>query len=232
MAIQSEAILLLLNWADVVVFAPSSGGGGIHDYKETYLENLKFVLTQIHKNEISLQKFILVGSTGVYPRKQEGVWFEGALIPIENPRQEILLETEKTLIESGLDYAILRCGGIYGEGRGNFSRIVEVGKMLSSELTDQFYPLINQDDICGVMRRVIEAGFSRTYNLVDDSGLTRRQLYSWIAEEAGIPVENDGEAPPLPGRQIPNTKLKNELGYVFRSPRVTDYLKNRLVRKK
>ncbi|HSG06559.1 MAG TPA: NAD(P)H-binding protein [Nitrospiria bacterium] len=227
MAIQSEALVPLLDWAEVVVFCPSSGGGELDIYKQTYLENIRFTIDKIQKQAISIRQFVLIGSTGVYPKNRGGVWTEQAVIPDESPRQEILNATEKVLIESGLNFAILRCGGIYGEGRGNFGRILKAGRILSSEMTEQFYPLINQEDICGAISRVIESGGGGIFNLVDDSGLTRKQLFNWISENAGIPIEKDGTAPELPGRSIPNEKLKRELGLTFRSPTVTDFLEKR-----
>lgn len=231
--IQSEALIPLLKWADVVIFSPSSGGRNLDEYRQTYLENLKSVIRWIHAHSIPIRLFILIGSTGVYPKERDGIWTEEGRVPAESPRQEILLSTEQTLIESDLNYVILRCGGLYGEGRANFGQIRRAGKILSSEMTGQFFPLIHQDDVCGVIHRVIASDCRRTvYNLVDDSNLSRGDLYAWIANETGIQVEDDGPAPPLPDRSIPNKKLKRELNYEFQRPSVTNFLKNHLSSKK
>lgn len=226
MPIQSEALVPHLKWSEIVIFSPSSGGGDLDQYKDAYLGNLSYVIGRIRAHAVPVRSFILIGSTGVYPKERGGTWTEETPIPSETPRQEILLTTERPLIESGLPYVILRCGGLYGEGRGNFRRIIQAGRIRSSEMTEQFLPLVHQDDVCGVVHRVIESGQQGAiYNVLDDSNLSRRELYTWIAREAGVRIEDSGPPPKLPERTIPNAKLKRELQYEFRCPRVTTFLK-------
>ena len=226
--IGSEAVLPHLNWSEIVVFSPSSGGGDLDHYKNTYLGNLTSVIGRIRADSLPVRLFILIGSTGVYPKEQSGVWTEEAELPSESSRQEVLVATEQALIESGLDYVILRCGGLYGEGRGNFGRIRRAGKARTSEMTGEFLPLIHQEDVCRVIHRVIGSGRRKEiYNLVDDSDLSRKKLYSWFADETWITIEDDGPAPVGHERFISNAKLKRDLGYELISPRLTDFLKAR-----
>jgi nucleoside-diphosphate-sugar epimerase len=226
--IQSESLAPHLEWAEVVIFCPSSGRDGQSDfahYRTTYLENLECVLALIARCPSSPRQVILIGSTGVYPQSQGGAWSEERPIPVESPRQEVLLLTERALIRSGAPFVILRCGGLYGEGRENFSWLRQKKELRSSELTAQPLALVHHDDVCGVLDRVIERRIvGEIYNVRDDSTFSRKALYRSIAGSAGIPVIDDGPSPVAVDRQIPNTKVKELLGYMFRRPPVTAYL--------
>jgi len=111
-----------MEWADVVLFCPSSGRGDLAQYLETYSDNMHYLLKTMRSQDLSVTAIVLIGSTGVYPRSQSKCWEESDAIPEESDRQKVLLETEGALRASGLPYAILRCGGLYGRERGYFYR--------------------------------------------------------------------------------------------------------------
>ncbi len=231
--IQSEALRSHLEWAETVIFCPASGRGeggrgGENDsarYRETYLGNIEFVIRLMARAGLQPKPFILIGSTGVYPRSQGGVWDEERAIVVESDRQGVLLRTEQALIASGMPYLILRCGGLYGEGRENFAWLRRKQELRSSELTDEPLALVHQDDVCGVIDRVIQRGVMREiFNVRDDSVLSRKALFGALAARANIPIVQDGAPPPQAHRHIPNTKVKTHLGYQFHSPPITTFL--------
>jgi nucleoside-diphosphate-sugar epimerase len=234
--IQDEAVRTHLAWADVVIFCPASdrnGGGrdGEQDatrYRETYLGNMQYVTAQMKTAAIRPGRppvVILVGSTGVYPRSSGGVWSEERPIPVESSRQEVLLLTEQALIGSGLPYVVLRCGGLYGEGRDNWLGIGRRTELRSVELSDEVFSLVHQDDVCGVIDRVIAGGVTNEiFNVRDDTALTRKALWTQIAASAGLPIVECGPAPASTGRVIPNDKVKARLAYRFSRPPITAYL--------
>jgi len=234
--IYSERLRPHIEWADIILFCPASGRGGggremeqdASRYRETYLGNMEYVTALMGNTLARSAVIILIGSTGVYPRLAGGVWSEERPIPVETPRQEVLLLTEQVLIRSGLPFVILRCGGLYGEGRENFLWIGRKKELLSTELTDEPLSLVHQDDVCGVIDRVIERGVTNEiYNVRDDSAFTRKTLYTIIADRLGVPIIDCG-APPAPpaqmNRRIPNDKLTRRLGYRFSRPPVTAYI--------
>jgi nucleoside-diphosphate-sugar epimerase len=240
--IHDDALQPHLAWADVVIFCPASGREGGRDgeqdaarYRDTYLGNMEFVTALMRKAAIRPSLVVLIGSTGVYPRSTGGVWSEDRPVPVETPRQEVLLLTERVLIVSGLPYVILRCGGLYGEGRDTLLWIGRRKELPSSELTDEVLSLVHQDDVCGVIDRVMKRGVkNEIFNVRDDSALTRKTLYTLIAARAGVPILDRGPAPPASsapddqfgrvGRLIPNEKLKSQLSYRFKRPPITDSL--------
>lgn len=234
--IGGEAAHPHLAWADVVIFCPASGREGGRDrggrdreqdtarYRETYLGNMEAITAWMGRASASPPVVILISSTGVYPRLA-GVWSEERPIPVESPRQEVLLLTEQALIRSGAPFVILRCGGLYGEGRENFLWLGRKTELSSAELTEEPLSLVHQDDVCGVVNRVIESGVTREiFNVRDDSAFTRKTLYTMIAKRLGIPIVDRGPAAVSADRQIPNDKLKQRLGYQFSRPPITAYL--------
>jgi nucleoside-diphosphate-sugar epimerase len=241
--IQSAAVDPWLAWAEAIVFCPASGGRNDDAaYRETYLGNLAFVLARLEALGAAPNPIVLIGSTGVYP-KRNGVWTEERAIPVETPRQEVLLATERALIASGRPHAILRCGGIYGDEPGRFERYRALGGVPRAELTDRTIPLVHREDLCDVIHQVIErrraaAPGGDIFNVVDDSNLRQRDWLASVARRLGLPIldgdplSNAGvggasaahaaSAPPVPpgeGARVSNGKLKQALGFTFRHMR-------------
>lgn len=230
--IQSEDTRLHLSWADVIIFSPSSGGGNQEQFKETYLDNIKATIQSLKSGSPETKQFILIGSTGVYPRIKGKTWKEDSIIPIETHRQAILLQTEQVAIQSRHLCVILRCGGLYGPGRGNFSWILKKGRLQSSDLTDQFFPVVHQEDVCAVIDQLIQdREISGIFNLVDDSGLRKRDLFKMVSEETGVRILNTGPAPPVDDRKIENSKVKQALGFRFQHSVNRKFLKEHLMPK-
>ncbi len=229
--IQSKALRPLVKWADVIIFCPSSGRGNLACYRETYLENMVFLLEQMGRQDAPLPSLILIGSTGVYPRFQDKTWRENDPIPMETDRQEILLRTERTLIASAVPYTILRSGGLYSNTRGYFYRYIREGKIRTSEMSDQWVLSVHQNDLCGVIHRVIARGpEGEIYNVVDDTNIRRRELAQWISQEKGVSIVPDGPAPPTPDRRASNQKLKKVLGVTFQYGSIIQFLKDHFIK--
>ena len=228
-SIRSEETRLHLSWADVIIFSPSSGGGNQEQFKETYLDNIRTTIQSLKSESPSTKQLILIGSTGVYPKSKGKTWKEDSTIPIETPRQEILLQTEQVAIQSRHLCVILRCGGLYGPGRGNFSWIVKKNRLQSSDLSDQFFPVVHQKDVCAVIDQLISArNISGIFNLVDDSNLRKRDLFKMVSEEAGISISPTGPAPPADDRFIDNSKVKQALGFRFQYSVNRSFIKKHL----
>ncbi|HIE66280.1 MAG: hypothetical protein ABGX83_04200 [Nitrospira sp.] len=232
--IRSEALLPLVEWADDIIFCPSSGRGNLACYRETYLGNMVFLIKQVRRRKPPLPHLILIGSTGVYPRSQDKTWHENDNISIESDRQEILLRTEQAVVTSDVPYTILRSGGLYSLARGYFYRYIREGKICTSEMSDQWVLSVHQDDLCGVIHRVIgqerEGPVGEIYNVVDNSLLRRRELAQWISQEKGVPILSDGPAPPAPERRVSNQKVKDVLGYTFQYASIIQFLKDHFIK--
>ena len=226
--IRSPELVDHLRWADHVVFCPAPLGDDAGLYRDAYLENMGFLVAQIQEKEIPIRSVLLVGSTGIYPNSGSPIWAEESPIRGETPRQETLWQTEQGLIRSGIPYVIFRCGGLYGDGKGNFRERLAQGKITSAMMTRQYVHFIHRKDVCGATDLAIEKGIrGEIYNAVDDSEIRRVDFYRFLGDLFKMAVADGG--PPqegLPDRRISNAKIKTRLGLKFAYPKITDFLRS------
>ena len=228
MSIQDDALRVHVEWADIVIFCPAPGRREVDAYRTTYLENMQFLL-QLMTASRMIRPIILVSSTGVYPRSSDQQWQESDTVPMTSSFQAILLSTENALIESLIPYAILRAAGLYGEERGYAHRVIARGFVNQSDMSDQWVTSVHQDDLCGVIHQVIlQNKLGEIYNVVDRTDMTKKHLVEWMVNAFGLRIVSDGP-PALTGcnRRIGTDKLTKQLGYIFRYPTVTHFLKER-----
>lgn len=224
--IQDERVLEHVAWADHLVFCPAASSSDIETYRETYLDNMAALVAGMIEKRLSPRSIILISSTGVYPDSVEELIDESCTPKIETERQEILLQTERALIESGLSWAIFRCGGLYGEGRDHFRERLADGRITTAMLSPQFIHFIHLHDVCDA----IDLAMSRRvtgeiFNLVDDSQIRRVDFYRFLSSLYGLPIPEGGPPPGAPlDRCISNAKAKSTLGLKLSSPRITEYL--------
>lgn len=215
-----------LAWADHLVFSPAAGSSDLYAYRATYLENMAAVTTRLTESHTTPRSLILISSTGVYPESADEPIDETFQPTIESERQEILLQAEHALIDSGLPYVILRCGGLYGEGRDNFRSRLADGLITSTMLTSQFVHFIHVHDVCDAIDLAIRRNLTAdVFNLVDDSRIRRKDFYRFIADLYQLPIPDRGSAPAIAHeRVISNAKAKTRLGLTLTSPTITGYL--------
>jgi nucleoside-diphosphate-sugar epimerase len=215
-----------LTWADHIVFCPAAPTSDLEAYRETYLDNMVSITARMAERGIGPRSVILISSTGVYPESTEELVDETHEPTVETERQEILLHTERALIDSGLPYVIFRCGGLYGEGRGDFRDRLANGRITSAMLSQQFVHFIHLHDVCDAIDLAISRNVTgEIFNLVDDSQIRRADFYRFLSSLYGLPIPDNGPAPEVArDRLISNAKAKSQLCLTLSSPRITDYL--------
>lgn len=226
MPIADAGIVEHLAWADYIVFCPAASSSDLDVYRETYLDNMVSITARMAERGIGPRSVILISSTGVYPESMEELVDETHEPVVETERQEILLHTERALIDSGLPYVVFRCGGLYGEGRGNFRSRLADGLMTSAMLSRQFVHFIHANDVCDAIDLAIRRNVTgEIFNLVDDSQIRRADFYRFLSSLYKLPIPDNGPAPEVArDRLISNAKAKSQLGLTLSSPRITDYL--------
>ncbi len=224
--IADSGIVDHLAWAEHLVFCPAASSSDLEAYRATYLDNMVSIAARMVEHRISPRSVILISSTGVYPDSMEEFIDETHEPVVETERQEILLNTERALIDSGLPYVVLRCGGLYGEGRGTFRERLAEGAITSAMLSRQFVHFIHRDDVCDAIDLAIRRNVTgEIFNLVDDSQIRRVEFYRFLSSLYGLPIPDGGPAPEVArDRLISNAKAKSQLGLTLSSPRITDYL--------
>lgn len=138
------------------------------------------------------------------------------------PSGESVLEAEEAVITSGIDYTILRFGGLYGYGRHPVKYLS--GK---KDLNGASKPvnLVHQLDCIRAVDEVIrQKKRNEIYNVVSDGHPPRKEFYESAARHFGMPLpqfKTENKNPDY--RVVSNAKLKRDLGFEFTYPNPMDH---------
>jgi len=124
---------------------------------------------------------------------------------------------EKTIINSGLEYIILRGGSFYGEGTGteyNWYSLAKEDKLLLSKNEFSYNSLINVEDYTNACTLAVDSSYSKTiYNVVDDYSVSDNELYDYINNIFSNGKSKTGGNRFLPSLRVSNEKIKKELNW-------------------
>ena len=218
-----EAIFPRLQAASHMIYAVSSGKGGVDAYAAVYRDGLENVLTGYGKGREN-KPFIFVSSTSVYAQSAGELVTESSPTEPDRATSLMLLEAEDVALTAGGNVA--RFSGIYGPGRS-----VLLKKFLNNEakLEDGGHRWINQihhvDGAQALYHLTRLSVSSEIYNVTDDRPAMQREVYQWIADALGKPLPPDGPADlnrkrGWTSKQISNKKLR-KAGW---SPQFPSYL--------
>jgi nucleoside-diphosphate-sugar epimerase len=110
-----------------VVYLAAPQASGVEDY------TLKNFLSSVDKSKIN--RLVYISTSGVYGDKKDQLVDEKSKVEPITDRAKRRVNAEEQIINSSIDYTILRVPGIYGQGRLPMKRV------------DSNLPLIRQD-IC------------------------------------------------------------------------------------
>ena len=184
------------------------------------------------RGEIAKREFEWVGylsTTGVYGDHQ-GEWVDEAtpLTP-STRRGQWRVAAEAEWQEMGLPLHIFRLAGIYGPGRGPFSK-VRAGTARRIIKEGQVFSRIHVEDIAQVLAASIaQPNAGAVYNLCDDDPAPPQDVIGYAAELLGVPlpeaVEYEAaEMTPMArsfyaeSKRVRNDRIKDELGVVLKYP--------------
>lgn len=178
--------------------------------REVYVEGLSNVLAHLP----APRRFIYVSSTSVYGQSDGSVVNErSSTEPVEESGQ-IVLAAEQLLRERIPTATILRFAGIYGP-----DRILRKAALLKDEpLVGDAEKWINLIHVGDGVRAVLAAESieGETINIADDEPVTRRNLYTHLAELLNAPPARFEPGESSRGdtnRRIDNGKAKRLLGF-------------------
>jgi len=192
--------------------------------------------------DLSAYRFDWVGylsTTGVYGN-HDGAWVDEAtpLTP-STRRGRLRVAAESAWQATGLPLHIFRLAGIYGPGRGPFSkvrngtarRIIKAGQMFSR---------IHADDIAQVVAASIaQPRPGAVYNLCDDDPAPPQDVLAYAAELLGLPLPpevdfDSADMTPMArsfyaeNKRVRNDLIKSELGVRLKYPSYKEGLQSLL----
>ena len=192
---------------DLLIHCASSGRGGADEYRAIYRDGLANLL-----EFFTPKRVIFTGSTSVYAQ-EAGEWVDerSAAEPARETGR-ILLEAEALALAAG--GVVARLAGIYGPGRSVYLRkFLECGAVLEaggSRWTNQ----IHRDDAATALKFLADPAVPPgIYNVSDDSPVTQRDLYGWIAGFLNKHLPPEGPRDPdrkrgWTSKRVSNTKLR------------------------
>jgi len=122
---------------------------------------------------------------------------------------------ESLIINSNLEYIILRGGTFYGEGTGieeNWFALAKENKLQISDAEFAYNSLINVHDFANACVKAVSSSYSNTvYNVTDDYAVSDQELYDYINNLFGKSKSQSGGQRFLPSLRVSNKKIKTEL---------------------
>ncbi|MFW2543431.1 SDR family oxidoreductase [Primorskyibacter sp. 2E107] len=171
-----------------------------------------------------------LSTTGVYG-DHDGAWIDEST-PLEpttkRGKARVTAEAAWGAIP-GLPLHVFRLAGIYGPGRGPFSK-VRNGTARRIIKPGQVFSRIHVDDIAQCLEASIKApNPGAAYNLCDDDPAPPQDVIAYAAELLGLPVPpeipfDEAELSPMArsfyseSKRVSNTRIKHELGVALYHP--------------
>lgn len=202
---------------DNVVITLTPAKGAEDSYHQGYVVPCRH-LQQVLSQQTHQPKIIYVSSTGVYAQR-DGEWIdESSLTEPTSDSGKALLQAESLIHALPGQTSILRCSGIYGEGRDFLLRQLSQGKV---QLRDSWTNRIHQDDVAGFIVYLLTQipRLLPVYLVNDDEPVKQYEVYQWLAQQLGLelPENIDTEVGPRGSKRCMNKRLKDS-GYQLQYP--------------
>jgi nucleoside-diphosphate-sugar epimerase len=207
---------------DVVFYTAAPSSSSADNYRATYVEGIRHLLTALATQEQNLQRFIFTSSTGVYAQ-ESGEWVDetSPTEPMHFSGRELLI-AEHEVLNSAFPATVVRLGGIYGPGRTRLIDSVRQGTAVCTDGPPVYTNRIHRDDCAGVLQHVMQLPQpDRLYVAVDHDPADQCGVLQWLALQLGLPPLRKATAADARTRvarsnkRCSNSKLV-ATGYVFR----------------
>lgn len=203
---------------DVVLYCPSTRGGGMEDYRHIHETGLKHALDHA---QTSQARFFYTSSTSVFGQN-DGEWVREEDASPLTEKARVLDEAEQRVLSVG--GTVLRLSGIYGPERMYHLRRLEGEVPSLPGDGSRIMNMIHRDDIGGALDFLIahpeqDGGL---FNVTDDEPVSLLDFYRWLCPKLGRPVppvggEETGFSRGLTSKRISNRKLRS-LGWELQFP--------------
>ena len=211
------ALETLADWrgCEAIIHCASSGRGGAEVYRAVYLGGARNLLTVL-----APQRLLFTSSTSVYAQN-DGAWVTEES-PAEPDREtgRILLETEDLVLAAG--GCVARLAGIYGPGRSVLLKKFLAGEAVIEGDGTRWINQIHRDDIATALALLVERRATGLFNASDDTPMTQREIYTWLATHFARPLPPTGPIDAnrkrgVTSKRVSNARLRT-LGWAPRYP--------------
>ncbi len=220
---------------DWVVNCVASGGGGVDEYRQLYLQGMRNLVEWLvpgsagvppasSANERSatrwqdagVPRLVYTSSTGVYGQNDGSVVDETSPTEPATETARVLVATEQLLLAAGREKnfpaLVLRAAGIYGPERGYLLKQFLRGDARIEGSGARMLNMIHRDDLIRAIIAALERGRAgEIYNAVDDEPVSQLEFFQWLAAKLGKPlppvVSEDVAAPRKRG--LTNKRISN-----------------------
>ncbi|ENP8451076.1 NAD-dependent epimerase/dehydratase family protein [Vibrio parahaemolyticus] len=172
----------------------------------------------------AIEKLVMISSTTVYPNLPTEMKEESASLalaqthPNFSDNAKIMLEAEQSVVDSGINYAILRCSGLIGPDRhpARFAmRLKQVSRKAPANM-------LHQSDAVAVAQFALDHLSNQIINVTTPHTVSKAEFYQAAITKSGAeislpPVTEDAD------KRILADKLVS-LGYQFRFNSTLDAL--------
>lgn len=170
-----------------------------------------------------------LSTTGVYGDHDGGWVDETTALTPSTKRGRMRKDAEAAWQALGLPLHIFRLAGIYGPGRGPFSKVRD-GTARRIIKDGQVFSRTHVEDIAQVLHASIrKPNPGAVYNVCDDDPAPPQEVIAYAAELLGVPVPEavrfeDAEMSPMArsfyaeSKRVRNDRIKNDLGVTLKYP--------------
>ncbi|WNJ94949.1 NAD(P)H-binding protein [Vibrio ruber] len=172
-----------------------------------------------------VKKLVMISTTGVYPSHPGIMTEQDASLMLAQANADfsesarILLTAEQHVIDSGLDYTILRFSGLIGPKR-HPARFVPKLKQVSSLAPAN---MLHLDDAIGCIRYILEQELSGIFNVTTPQTVSKAEFYQAALDS----VSSEADLPPVVAQEdkrVSSDKLCH-CGYQFHYQNTLDTLR-------
>ncbi|MFT4997541.1 MAG: nucleoside-diphosphate-sugar epimerase [Chitinophagales bacterium] len=205
---------------DAVVITLTPSARSEEGYMQSYYQGTKNILAALQHNSNALLLF--ASSTSVY-HQADGSWVdETSPTNPEGYSGQVMLKTEKLLVDSKNSSINVRFGGIYRTGQEVFLNQVRAGAVAPPQ--EYYSNRIHSNDCAGVLEHLImcyESGQSlaECYMAVDCEPAPLAEVVAWLRDQLADGAIKDGdELKRRAGSKRCSNRRLLELGYKFKYP--------------
>lgn len=202
---------------DHVIMTLTPAASGDDRYHQGYVVPCRH-LQQVLAQQAHQPSIVYISSTGVYAQR-DGEWIdEQSQTEPVSTSGKALLQAETLIRSLPGAHVILRCSGIYGDGRDFMLRQVAAN---SVQLRTSWTNRIHQDDVAGFIVHLITkvSDPHSVYLLNDDVPVRQYEIYQWLAQQMKVTLDGEiNKSVGLRGSKRCQNKRMKDTGYSLQYP--------------